>query len=140
MCVWWGRHVTPIRQKISSPNFFHKISRSFPKSMKKNYRHSTTFTYCQHHSKMAVFACFLFFQMISKFKSIGLPMISILMESIINKNKILLFINIKWTLWTFLWFKVTDFSKITKKTLPHQLHYSVFPSCPIFRLSLANCK
>ena len=33
--------------------------------------------------------------MISKFKSIGLHMNSISMESIIDKNKILLFINIK---------------------------------------------
>ena len=104
----------------------------------KNYRHSTTFTYCQHHSKMAVFACSLFFLMISKFKSIGLPMNSILMESIIDKNQILLFIHVKWTLWTFSWLKVTDFSKITKKSLPHQLHYSVFPSCPVFRSSLGN--
>ena len=87
---------------------------------------------------MAVFACFLFFLMISKFKSIGLPMNSILMESIIDKNKILLFINIKWTLWTFSWLKVTDLSRLTKKTLPHQLHYSIFPSCPVFRLSLAK--
>ena len=138
MCVWWGRHVFPIWPKISSPNFFHKISRSFQQAMKKNYRHSTIFTYCQPQSKMAVFACFLFFLMISKFKSIGLPMNSILMESIIDKNKILLFINVKSTLWTFLWLKVTDFSKITKKTQPHQLHYSVFPSCPVFRSSLGN--
>ena len=85
---------------------------------------------------MAVFACFLFFLMISKFKSIGLPLNSISMESIIDKNKILPFINVKWTLWTNLWLKVTDFSKIIKKTLPHQLHYSVFPQCPVFRLSL----
>ena len=24
------------------------------------------------------------------------------------------------------------------KSLPHQLHHPIFPSCPVFRLSLAN--
>ena len=36
MCVWWGRHGTPIRVKISLPNFFDKIFRSLLPAMRKN--------------------------------------------------------------------------------------------------------